>query len=166
MLDFSVFRDSKIGSTGASLIFSGDDSVGVRITGSNYTISSLIIQKAPDNGIQIKGSSANYNTVENCIVRYNNDSGVQVTGGTSNNTISFVCSYRNYDVYTRGSNADGFSPKLGATTGNTFYGCYAWDNADDAWDSYDSTAADLPMICLMRNARHGTTATQKYLRRV
>lgn len=141
VLDFSVFRDSKIGSTGGSLTSSSDDSVGIRITGSNYTISSLIIQKAPDNGIQIKGSNANYNRIENCILRYNNDSGLQITGGASNNTIRFVYSYRNCDVYTRGSNADGFSPKLGATTGNTFYGCYAWDNADDAWDSYDSTSS-------------------------
>lgn len=71
-------------------------------------------------------------------MRYNNDSGLQITGGASNNAIRYVCSYRNCDVYTRGGNADGFAPKLGTTTGNTFYCCYAWDNSDDGWDSYDN----------------------------
>lgn len=114
-----------------------DGQVGIRITGSKYTIKNLIVQKAPDNGIQIKGSSAGNNTVENCIVRYNNDAGVQITGGAYSNTIKFVYSYRNCDVYTLGGNADGYAPKLGAGKGNVFYGCYAWENSDDGWDSYD-----------------------------
>lgn len=139
VLDFSSFRAAKVGSTGGSLVASSDDGVGIRITGSNYTVKNLIIEKAPDNGIQIKGANANYNTVENCVLRYNNDSGLQISSGASNNTIKYVCSYRNCDIYTRGGNADGFSPKLGATTGNTFYCCYAWDNSDDGWDSYDGT---------------------------
>lgn len=133
ILDFSSFRSSYIGKS------TSDSQVGIRITGSKYTIKNLIIQKAPDNGIQIKGSNANYNTVENCIVRYNNDAGVQITGGASYNTMKFVYSYRNCDIYTLGGNADGFAPKLGATTGNSFYECYAWDNSDDGWDSYDKT---------------------------
>ena len=139
ILDFATFRNNTIGSTGKTLSASGDANVGVRITGSNYTLQNLIIQKAGDNGIQIKGSSANYNTVYNCIVRYNNDAGVQITNGASYNAMKFVYSYRNCDIYTRGGNSDGFAPKLGATTGNTFYGCYAWDNSDDGWDSFDKT---------------------------
>lgn len=139
VLDFSSFRNSTIGSEGPSLKSSGDSNVGVRITGSNYTLENLIIEKAGDNGVQIKGSNANYNTINNCIVRYNNDAGVQITGGASYNTMRFVCSYRNCDVYSLGGNADGFAPKLGAVTGNTFYGCYAWDNSDDGWDSFDKT---------------------------
>lgn len=139
VLNFKPMRDSMIGSSAGSLKASGDSAVGVRITGSNYVLKNLIIEKAGDNGIQIKGSSANNNTVENCIVRYNNDAGVQITNGASYNTMRFVYSYRNCDVYTLGGNADGFAPKLGATTGNTFYGCYAWDNSDDGWDSFDKT---------------------------
>lgn len=131
VLDFSSFRSNYIGKS------TNDSQVGIRISGSNYTIKNLIIQKAPDNGIQIKGSSAGNNTVQNCIVRYNNDAGLQITGGAYSNTIKFVCSYRNCDVYTLGGNADGFAPKLGAGKGNTFYGCYAWENSDDGWDSYD-----------------------------
>lgn len=133
VLDFAPFLNSYIGTS------SGDGQVGIRITGSNYTIRNLIIQKAPDNGIQIKGSSAGNNTIEDCIVRYNNDAGLQITGGAYNNTIRFVYSYRNCDVYTLGGNADGFAPKLAAGKNNTFYGCYAWENSDDGWDSYDKT---------------------------
>lgn len=134
VLDFSTFRQSYIGTA------TSDSQVGIRITGSNYTIKNLIIEKAPDNGIQIKGSSAGNNRVENCITRYNNDAGLQITGGAYSNTIRFVYSYRNCDVYTLGGNADGFAPKLGAGKGNTFYGCYAWENSDDGWDSYDKTS--------------------------
>lgn len=131
VLDFKSFRDNYIGKN------TSDAQVGIRITGSNYTIKNLIVQKAPDNGIQIKGSSAGNNTITNCIVRYNNDAGVQITGGAYSNAMNFVYSYRNCDVYTVGGNADGFAPKLAAGKGNTFYGCYAWDNSDDGWDSYD-----------------------------
>ena len=133
VLDFSSFRSSYIGTS------TGDSQAGIRITGSNYTIKNLIIQKAPDNGIQIKGTSAGNNTVSNCIVRYNNDAGLQIAGGGYSNTIKFVYSYRNCDVYTLGGNADGFAPKLAAGTGNTFYGCYAFENSDDGWDSYDKS---------------------------
>jgi len=131
VLDFSSFRSSYIGKA------SSDSQVGVRITGSNYTIKNLIIEKAPDNGIQIKGTAAGNNTIYNCITRYNNDAGLQITGGAYSNTIKAVYSYRNCDVYTLGGNADGFAPKLGVGTKNTFYGCYSWENSDDGWDSYD-----------------------------
>lgn len=133
VLDFSSFRNNYIGKS------TSDSQVGIRITGSKYTIKNLIIEKAPDNGIQIKGSSAGNNKISNCIVRYNNDAGLQIAAGAYNNTIEYVCSYRNCDVYTIGGNADGFAPKLAAGRGNTFYACYAWDNSDDGWDSYDKT---------------------------
>ncbi len=133
VLDFSSFLDSYIGKS------TSDSGAGIRITGSKYTIKNLIIEKTPDNGIQIKGSSAGNNTVSNCIVRYCNDAGLQITQGAYSNTIEYVCSYRNCDVYTLGGNADGFAPKLAAGKGNTFYACYAWDNSDDGWDSYDKT---------------------------
>ncbi len=139
VLNFKAMRDDAIGTAPGSLSSSGDSDVGVRITGSNYVLKNLIIEKAGDNGIQIKGTSANNNVVENCIVRYNNDAGLQITGGASYNEIRFVYSYRNCDVYSLGGNADGFAPKLNAGTGNSFYGCYAWDNSDDGWDSYDKS---------------------------
>jgi len=142
VIDYTTFRNEKVGSTGGSLVASGDDGVGFRITGSHYTVKNLIIEKAPDNAIQIKGTGANHNTVENCILRYNNDTGLQISGGASHNRIRFVYSYRNCDVYTRGGNADGFAPKLEARTGNTFYGCYCWENSDDGWDSFDNNTQE------------------------
>lgn len=160
VLDFSSFRKSYIGKA------SNDAAVGIRITGSNYTITNLIIQKAPDNGIQIKGNSAGNNVVKDCIVRYNNDAGVQITDGAYNNAIRFVYSYRNCDVYTIGGNADGFAPKLRAGSGNTFYGCYAWENSDDGWDSYDKPGQLTPNLsyeeCATWNNGDPTIFTGEY----
>ena len=47
-LDFSSFMSSYIGKA------SSDSAVGIRITGSNYTLQNLIVEHVPDNGIQIK----------------------------------------------------------------------------------------------------------------
>ncbi len=159
-LDFSNFMKSYIGKA------SSDSAVGVRITGSNYTLQNLIVEHAPDNGIQIKGSSAGNNKVSNCITRYNNDAGLQVTAGAYKNTIESVYSYRNCDVYTRGGNADGFAPKLGAGSGNTFTYCYAWDNSDDGWDSFDKAGDVTPDIsytyCAVWNNGNPNVFTGKY----
>lgn len=128
---------------------SSDSDVGLRINSANNVVKNLVIEKAHDNGIQIKGTGATGNLVENCIVRYNNDSGVQIAGGACGNTLKGVYSYRNCDVYTRGGNADGFAIKLSAgpalTTDtsvieqykNVCIDCYAWENGDDGWDSFD-----------------------------
>lgn len=128
---------------------SSDSDVGLRIRSNNNVIKNLVIEKAKDNGIQIKGVEAFGNLVENCIVRYNNDSGIQITGGACGNTLRGVYSYRNCDVYTLGGNADGFAIKLSAgpvtTTDssvmdankNVSVNCYAWENSDDGWDSFD-----------------------------
>lgn len=134
---------------------SSDSDVAVRISGSNNEIANLVIEKGHDNGILIKGTKAVKNKVTNCILRYNNDSGLQIAGGARGNTITGVYSYRNCDVFTLGGNADGFAIKLGAgpkkTTDlfeildsrNLFYDCYAWENSDDAWDSFDKELKDL-----------------------
>jgi hypothetical protein len=133
---------------------SGDSDVGVRVTKDNITIKNLIVEKAHDNGIQVKGTGATNTLIENCIVRYNNDSGIQVTGGATNTTLKCVYSYRNCDVYTRGNNADGFAVKLSAgpettedvdtmkANGNFMIDCYSWDNGDDGWDSFDYPTAE------------------------
>lgn len=128
---------------------SGDGDVGLRIRSANNTIKNLVIEKAKDNGIQLKGVEAKGNLIENCIVRYNNDSGIQVTGGACGNTLKGIYSYRNCDVYTLGGNADGFAIKLSAGPAytsdttvmeenkNLCIDCYAWENSDDGWDSFD-----------------------------
>ena len=159
-LDFSNFMAKYIGKA------SSDAAAGVRISGSNYTLQNLIIEHAPDNGIQIKGKSAGNNKVSNCIVRYNNDAGLQVTVGAYRNTIEAVYSYRNCDVYTRGGNADILASKLGAGSGNTFTYCYAWDNSDDGWDSFDKAGDVTPDItytnCAVWNNGNPDVFTGKY----
>lgn len=134
---------------------SSDRDVAVRISGSQNEIKNLIIEKGHDNGILIKGTKAINNKVTNCILRYNNDSGLQITGGSRGNIIKGVYSYRNCDVFTLGGNADGFAIKLGAGPSrtsnlfeildgrNVFKDCYAWENSDDAWDSFDKELKDL-----------------------
>ena len=74
---------------------------------------------------------------------------MQITGGAYNNAVENIYSYRNCDVYTLGSNADGFAVKLSAgpeevtsasefqNSKNTFVNCYSWENSDDGWDSFD-----------------------------
>ncbi|WP_288274972.1 right-handed parallel beta-helix repeat-containing protein [uncultured Streptococcus sp.] len=159
-LDFSNFMAKYVGKA------SSDAAVGVRISGSNYTVQNIIVEHAPDNGIQIKGKTAGNNKVSNCIVRYNNDAGLQITAGAYKKTIEAIYSYRNCDVYTRGGNADGFAPKLGAGTGNTFTYCYAWDNSDDGWDSFDKAGDVTPDItytnCAVWNNGNPDVFTGKY----
>ncbi len=133
---------------------SSDSDVAIRISSSNNEIKNLVVEKGHDNGILIKGTSATKNKVTNCITRYNNDSGLQIAGGSNGNVITNVYSYRNCDVFTLGGNADGFAIKLGAgpaeTTNlgtilnskNVFDGCVAWENSDDAWDSFDKDVSE------------------------
>ena len=134
---------------------SSDGDVGLRITSKGNVVRNLVIEYAHDNGIQIKGSGVTGNEIKNCILRYNNDSGMQITGGAYNNAVENVYSYRNCDVYTLGSNADGFAVKLGAgpntvtsasefqNSKNTFVNCYSWENSDDGWDSFDKTSQSM-----------------------
>ena len=112
---------------------SGSTSRGITVSGSNQLIQNLIIENAGDNGIWVSGGK---NTIEHVIARYNNDSGIQLSDNANGNTLRYCYSYRNIDVNTYGANADGFAPKLGASN-TVFEYCYAWDNSDDGWDSYD-----------------------------
>ena len=120
-LDFSKARNA------------GSTARGITISGSNLFIKYLIIENSGDNGIWINGSK---NLIDHVITRYNNDSGIQLSDNAESNVVNYSYSYRNCDVNNNGANADGFAPKLGATNTEFNY-CYAWDNSDDGWDSYD-----------------------------
>ena len=114
---------------------------GVKLSGSYVHFKGITIQGAGDNGMQVTG---NYNLVENCIFRWNCDSGLQMKTG-SNNIIRNCDSYGNFDYMTGGTtspdyggNADGFADKQYNNAGtNTYIGCRAWLNSDDAWDLYE-----------------------------
>lgn len=111
----------------------GSTARGITVSGSNQTIKNVIVENAGDNGIWVSGAK---NTIDHVIARYNNDSGIQLSDNADGNTLRYCYAYRNCDVATYGANADGFAPKLGASN-TVFEYCFAWDNADDGWDSYD-----------------------------
>ena len=66
---------------------------------------------------------------------------MQLGGGASNNQIINCDSY--YNVDPGQGNADGFAVKLDVGTGNSYYGCRAWQNSDDGWDGYMRPSDDI-----------------------
>jgi hypothetical protein len=114
------------------------DTHGVEINGDSNFVRGVTVVKAPDNGIFISGDS---NTVERCTFKNCFDTGLQISagsGGTApkNNKIINCDSFNNFDTKTDGGNADGFAAKIGIGSGNSFSGCRAIGNSDDAWDFF------------------------------
>ncbi len=115
---------------------------GFNITGAYWHLKGLEITRAGDNGIKCDGGN---NTFENLVLHHNDDTGLQIGNSTTpsaaaNNLVLNCDSYRNFDPAGAGGNADGFACKLGTGAGNVFRGCRAWENSDDGWDFYDSSA--------------------------
>jgi hypothetical protein len=116
---------------------------GIKVTGNYWRIKGIYISGAGDNGMKIEGGS--HNIIENCAFYRNRDSGLQLDNGASDNSILNCDSYYNADPPDYGD-ADGFSPKLTAGSGNYFYGCRAWKNCDDGFDGYLRGADDISTI--------------------
>lgn len=112
----------------------GDSSYGINITNSYWEIDNIEVYGAGDNGILMKGVASNNNTITNCITDNNNDAGLQITAGAHDNLVQGSDSFNNYDIGTKGSNADGFACKLAAGAGNKFTDCNSYNNSDDGWD--------------------------------
>jgi hypothetical protein len=124
---------------------------GVQLNGNYWHIKGIHFTEAGDNGIKVEGS---YNIIERCTFSYNDDTGLQLgfghnfsdSGfGSSNdgtycayNDIIDCDSYLNCDADNYGSDADGFACKMHNGKGNRFIRCRAWDNADDAWDLFET----------------------------
>jgi len=164
VLDFSSFRTT---AKAASPKATGDQYVGIRISGGSYTIKGLIIQKAYDNGMLIKPNynatlaaakqvtgEPDNNQIIDCVFSYNGDAGLQISGSNGlediglsvrpdNNTVTGCVAYRNFDPLTTGGNADGFAAKLFLGKGNIFSNCVAAENSDDAWDSFATGSSDV-----------------------
>ncbi len=104
---------------------------GIELVGNFWHIKGIQILNAGDNGMYISGS---HNVIEECAFVGNHDTGLQLNNGASDNQIINCDSYDNADP--KLGNADGFAAKLAVGTGNTFYGCRAWQNSDDGWDGY------------------------------
>lgn len=125
---------------------------GILLEGDYWHIYGLHITEAGDNGIKLEGS---HNIIERCTFSYNDDTGLQLGfghsfsdthPGVSSNDGSYCAyndvidcdSYLNCDSDNYGSDADGFACKMHNGIGNRFIRCRAWDNADDAWDLYET----------------------------
>ena len=125
---------------------------GMLLTGNYWHIKGIHITRAGDNGIKLEG---NYNIIERCTFSYNDDTGLQLGfghnfsdtwPGISSNNGSYCAyndiidcdSYLNCDADNFGSDADGFACKMHNGIGNRFIRCRAWDNADDAWDLFET----------------------------
>ena len=128
---------------------------GIQLEGDYWHIYGLHITQAGDNGIKVEGS---HNKIERCTFSYNDDTGLQLGFGhnfsdshpgiSSNdgtycayNDVIDCDSYLNCDADNFGSDADGFACKMHNGIGNRFIRCRAWDNADDAWDLYETDYA-------------------------
>ena len=127
---------------------------GIQLNGNYWHIYGLHITEAGDNGIKLEGS---HNIIERCTFSYNDDTGLQLgfghdfsaSGHGSKNDGSWCAyndiidcdSYLNCDADNYGSDADGFACKMHNGMGNRFIRCRAWDNADDAWDLYETDYA-------------------------
>ncbi len=151
ILDFSPLRD-----------VDNPDGQGITITGNNYHLKGLTVEKAGYIGIFIAGSK---NVIENCVIRYNGYTGLQIglpRGATnpgnlaSDNLILNCDSYRNFDPYSMrsdtgkpapGNDADGFGCRSNPGSGNHFEGCRSWENADDGWDFYKANISAEVINC-------------------
>jgi hypothetical protein len=132
---------------------------GIQLDGEYYHIKGIHITQAGDNGIKLEG---NHNLIERCTFSYNDDTGIQLGfghsfsdthPGISSNNGTYCAyndvvdcdSYLNCDADNYGSDADGFACKMHNGIGNRFIRCRAWDNADDAWDLYET---DYPVFLI------------------
>ena len=112
----------------------GNSSYGINMTNSYWELQNIEVYNAGDNGIIMKGAASNNNTITDCLTDGNNDAGLQITAGAHDNLVQGSSSFNNYDIGTKGSNADGFACKLAAGVGNKFVSCNSYNNSDDGWD--------------------------------
>ncbi|NSL53928.1 right-handed parallel beta-helix repeat-containing protein [Uliginosibacterium sp. IMCC34675] len=111
------------------------DSYGFYLTGSYWYFKGIEITRAGYQGVYVTGG---YNTFENVAFHNNRNSGLEINKGGHHTTVINSDAYRNYDPKKNGSMADGFASKQTQGAGNFFYGCRAWENSDDGWDTFDS----------------------------
>lgn len=140
-LDFSKVKTLKNG----VLEHIADNSRGIQLNGHYWHWYGIDVVNAGDNGMYIGGS---FNKVELCNFHENQDTGLQIGRAASttdiadwphDNLVLNCTSYNNYDVLSKGENADGFAAKLTVGEGNVFDGCIAYRNSDDGWDLFAKT---------------------------
>ena len=121
-----------------SLMSVSSSNRGIRLSGNYWHIRGLDIKGAGDNGMHVSGSN---NIIEYCSFYENHDTGLQLSNGAAFNQVINCDSYHNEDPGQ--GNADGFAVKLDVGTGNSLYGCRAWENSDDGFDGYLRPSNDI-----------------------
>lgn len=97
----------------------------------NVTLQSITVTGA-NHGIMVYGYS---NSIQSCIAYGNQNTGIELIGSAAKNNVVNNCqSKQNADTAASGGNADGFASKQGTSTGNKFTNCDAHQNSDDGWD--------------------------------
>lgn len=122
--------------------FSRAKGSGFVITGAYWHLKGLTIANAENTGIDLETPGAHHNVLEQICVRYNSDAGLVLRIGVAQNLVLNCDSYRNFDPWTNGENADGFGVSYNVGDGNLFVGCRAWNNSDDGFD-FDRAGASL-----------------------
>ena len=100
---------------------------GLVIYGSNKFIEYVIIENVPDAGVSIMGEN---NILDHIISRYNFGSGFRIYGNF--NTLNYCYAYRNCDIRSFDSIADGFY--ISGEVNNVFRYCFAWENANSGFN--------------------------------
>ena len=108
------------------------------ITGSHKFIKYLIVENSACYGINISGKK---NTIDHIITRYNNFPGISLYKAEST-TLSHCYSYRNFGRNSHGELGDGFAIDLGSSNNTIFSYCFAWDNSNDGWLSFNNAQID------------------------
>jgi hypothetical protein len=118
----------------ATFVFTtGASADGFYIPASNHnvTLQSLSVTGA-NHGIMVYGYS---NSIQSCTAYGNQNTGIELIGSAAkNNVVNNCISKQNADTAAAGGNADGFASKQGTSTGNKFTNCDAHQNSDDGWD--------------------------------
>lgn len=97
----------------------------------NVTLTSLTVTGA-NHGIMVYGYS---NSIQSCTAYSNQNTGIELIGSAAkNNVVNNCISKTNADSAASGGNADGFAGKQGLGSGNKFTNCDAHQNSDDGWD--------------------------------
>jgi hypothetical protein len=108
---------------------------GIDLSGDYWTLNKIEVAHAGQFGVNITGS---HNTLLHCVTRENRSSGTQIEAGGSYTLIEDCESFRNFDLRTKGEDADGFTAKHAVGPGNIFRRCRAYQNSDDGWDLWMS----------------------------
>jgi hypothetical protein len=119
----------------------------ISITGAYWHIKGLVISNA-QRPLQIHGSKAHHNVLEQIVAFENQDIGICISADeTAYNLILNCDAHSNFDFVTSGNGGDGFCVPNSVGRGNVLIGNRSWNNADDGYDLWQSNNSILLERC-------------------